>query len=832
MTLTRIESSSLSDVESLPLLRETLEPAGMRPARAYGLLLLMALLFCIYALSNAGRLHIVDEASLFAVTESLGLRGEVDTNAIAWTQWVNSPGEVLGAFGQDGEVYSKKGPAPAFLAVPWYLLLRLLTLADVQIGMLQVTLLWNGVVTALTAALLWLTAVRLGYRDRVGLALALLFGLATIAWPYAKQFFGEPVSAFSLLLCFYGILSWKRSGGWAWMLAAGAGAGIAVATVTAHALLVAVLALYAVAVWLERRRTHPGEPVAVALKAAAAFVLPLAAAGGLLLLYNYVRFGSITETGYHFDSGEGFATPIWQGFWGLVFSPYRGVFYHTPLLLASLVAFVPFLRRHRWEAVAIATLSIVLVGLYSAWWMWWGGYAWGPRFLVPLTPLWLLVQAPLVDQLVIRRPRQAALRRRWMLTWAYLALAGLSLLVQIGAAGLNFVNYETLLRTEYFATDWTNPLAFGPPAQAITDFFLSPVFGQLRLIAQNGITPNSDVAWLWPDGTIPWTLLLVGAAAVVTLGWLLARWTQALLMRRPEDMQPSVPMLALTIAIPMVTLGAWASALSRETTYGTAGQGYRAVLADICAADRAGDSIVSVAPFGYHIPMNWLASECGRGLPVYGYATSSIGQPETQVVMQRVVDESDRILFVTAGISPNDPENPLERWLADNAYKADDRWFDDYRLLRYATGGKLALVQWTPHGLYLNDGAQNRVTIVASRVPPSARPGEILPIDLQYMLHVPATSDLRWFVQALSPEGVAVAQLDTGPLDNYTGFTTLPANDLLVEKAGLQLPPDLEPGSYQIIAGLYNPAADGSPRLRASDGREYLVLSTLEVGEE
>jgi hypothetical protein len=262
------------------------------------------------------------------------------------------------------------------------------------------------------------------------------------------------------------------------------------------------------------------------------------------------------------------------------------------------------------------------------------------------------------------------------------------------------------------------------------------------------------------------------------------------------------------------------------------GQGYRGVLADICAGDRAGDSIVSVAPFGYHIPMNWLPSECRRGLPVYGYALSSIEQPEPQTVMQRVLDESDRILFVTAGVAPNDPTNPLERWLADNAYKADDRWFDDHRVLRYATGGRLALVQWTPHGLNLNNGAGNSVTIVASRVPPAAQPGEIIPIDIQYLLHVPAADDLRWFVQALSPEGVAVAQLDTGPLDNYTGFTTLPANDLLIEKAGLQLPPDLPPGGYQIIAGLYNPAADGAPRLRALDGREYLVLSTLQVGEE
>ena len=172
--------------------------------RRYGVILLVALLFTIYAFTNPGRFHVVDEVSLFGVTESIALRGAVDTNAIAWTQWVNSPGEVLGAFGPEGDVYSKKGPAPAFLATPLYLLLRAFAHLDISLGLLQGTLLWNGLVTALTAALVWLAAARLGYSDRVGALLSLLFGVATIAWPYANQFFGEPLSDWGLFLVFYG----------------------------------------------------------------------------------------------------------------------------------------------------------------------------------------------------------------------------------------------------------------------------------------------------------------------------------------------------------------------------------------------------------------------------------------------------------------------------------------------------------------------------------------------------------------------------------------------------------------------------------------------------
>ena len=167
-------------------------------------------------MTSAGKFHIIDEVSLFAVTESLALRGEVDTNVIAWTQWVNSPGEVLGAFGEDGEVYSKKGPAPAFLAVPWYLLLRLIGRLDIAAlaccrhvalewrcdgadGRAALADRWRG--WAIATARAWL--------------LGLLFGLATIAWPYANHFFGEPLSAFSLLLSSMASLSLaRRSDAW------------------------------------------------------------------------------------------------------------------------------------------------------------------------------------------------------------------------------------------------------------------------------------------------------------------------------------------------------------------------------------------------------------------------------------------------------------------------------------------------------------------------------------------------------------------------------------------------------------------------------------------
>lgn len=828
----------------------------MRRFRLYGMTLLVALLVVVYTMTSAGRFHIVDEVSLFAVTESLALRGQVDTNAIAWTQWVNSPGEVLGAFGPDGEVYSKKGPGPAFLAVPWYLALRLSGLLGFTVGLLQSTLLWNGIVTAVTAALLWLTAVRLGYRDRAGLVLGLLFGLATIAWPYANHFFGEPLSAFSLLLAFYGILSWLRSGRTSWMILAGLGAGCALITVTAHAVLVAVLGAYAsIGWWLPRQRArnaaasvaagttpHEERTIGRYIGGLAAFGLPLVAAGGLLLWYNTMRFGSPLDTGYHFDSGEGFTTPFFQGFWGLVGSPYRGLFWHTPLFIASLAGAWPFFKRDRLEAVVIAGLSAALIGLYSLWWMWWGGFAWGPRFLVPMTPFWVLLTAPLVERLLApvdrADPEAGAANRLWQQVRSWGAGGGvlvltavLSFFVQISAVVVNYVNYEIELRALY-PTNWDDPLEFGPPAQSIVDLADSPVFGQWKLI-RNSLTLNSDLAWFSPSGDIDWLVVLVGGLAWLTLVIALGIWWQW--ASQGKMIVPGVLSWLVLAGLPVLLIAVWSGEATRSLHYGRPDAGYRAALRDLCTVADEQDALVTVAPFTYQVPMNWLPVYCRTSLPVYGYAANSLEHAETQEVMARLQRENDRLWMITGGLPVNDPENTLERWLAERAFKADDQWYEDYRLVRYAT---TKLVVDAPEAVLniplteVDDGgapAGHQVTILAMRTPDVVDAGGILPVEIDYRLDTPPTADLRWFVQLIAPDGFVSALLDTGPSDGYERFTALPPGEELLERAGLQIPANAETGTYQLIAGLYDPNAQGTPRLRSPDGSDFVELGKVDV---
>jgi hypothetical protein len=122
-------------------------------------------------------------------------------------------------------------------------------------------------------------------------------------------------------------------------------------------------------------------------------VVPLALPIALVLVENVLRKGGMFHTGYDHEQGyktflpysglPDFSYPMILGVLGLIFSFGKGILFFTPGL------FLPWARERRALSVEARRVfvmwALVVVGLfavYSRWWSWYGGYAWGPRFLV------------------------------------------------------------------------------------------------------------------------------------------------------------------------------------------------------------------------------------------------------------------------------------------------------------------------------------------------------------------------------------------------------------------------------------------------------------------
>jgi hypothetical protein len=258
---------------------------------------------------------------------------------------------------------------------------------------------FNSTVTALTAVVLFALARRFAGR-RAALAASLVFGTASLAWPYAGTYFSEPLATLLVLASLLVATGATRPRGFA---AAGALSGVAV---TAHvsALLFAPFIPMAGLAGLPRRR--------IARERWLPFALGLGAVLFLLGAFQMAHFGDPLETGRWADPARarafahGTAVAPWTGLYGLLAGPGKGLLVYGPVVLLGILGFRALARRDRSSALALAAAVAVRIVFVATRSDWHGGYSLGPRLLVPAIPWLLLPLAPWLDDLV------AAGRRR------------------------------------------------------------------------------------------------------------------------------------------------------------------------------------------------------------------------------------------------------------------------------------------------------------------------------------------------------------------------------------------------------------------------------------
>lgn len=782
-----------------------------RPDKALALSLGL-FLFAIYLLTYRGGFHSVDEVSMFAVTESLVKFGRFNTDQIAWTQWTTSQSEAQGFFGPDGHVYSKKGLALSLAQAPLYWL----ALVTPGLGMLQTVSLLNALLTAATGGLLYLYLRRLRFSQRAAVGGALVFGLATIAWVYSKYLFSEPLAALLLLLAAYWLLGFGQEGGRRRLALAGFAAGLAVLARANNAILLPVFGLYL----LYLLATPPPEmQAALALppgprrfylrlswRQAVAPVAIFGAGAGLalaiLVWYNAVRSGSAAETGYDLTL---FAGNVFLGFYKLLFSPLRGLFVYSPVLILAPLGWWRLRRSRPAEAWLSAGLVGLTVLLFSAWSSG-EGLSWGSRFLVPVVPFLALMLAPLIEP---GFGRGAALSPAVAVFGIGLAL--LSGLVQILGVAINPWVFLSRIQAEFGGE------FFLERTQALYDFRYSQIAGQW----QNWGVENSDLAWWQPAG-IDWPVLLACLALVVVSGILL--WRQARLdegeERRPAGKQiPPSPYLLVSLAAIIVTFFLLRQTNQTDPQFGPPDAGYDRALAMVMQTASADDRILNVAWRHYHVPMNRFKAR----QPLIGLARRVEPLPPTAYPLLEDALRGENVWLITWGLGPADPTNPVEAWLAGHAFKTGDVWLDDeFRLLRYGTAAP-----GIPRALAAD--FEGLVQLKSVRVANAARPGQPLPVELAWQAGRQVDVDYVVFLQLLAPDGTLAAQFDGPPLGGYRPTSTWAAGEVVADKRGIALPPDLPPGEYRLITGLYD-ARDGT-RLTLAGGSDFVDLGPVQIGE-
>lgn len=342
-------------------------------------------IFILFLLLNlfltGGRIASSDETATYLLVESIVTRGALDV----------PPGIVSNGVMHGGKFYIWYEVGHAIAAIPHYVagsaIASMLGLpAELRTLFMKAVMgTFNAFVGALYAALLFMTARRLGISLRFAFFVTAGVVIGSFALPYFKTFLREPLVSLYLLAICYSILRWSEDDTIRrWLFLAGLFSGLAIITRFGFIINIPLVAGFIVYLLIKRNRIWRRIMVSIV-----AYSIPLVLCGAVVFWYNNARFGDPMDMGYG-TAGVSFTTPVYVGLFGLLLSPGKGLIFFAPPAILGIAGLVRMYRmRHPMTPLWIGIIIINLL-FYSTFMAWGGDGSWGPRYLLLLLPFVIL----------------------------------------------------------------------------------------------------------------------------------------------------------------------------------------------------------------------------------------------------------------------------------------------------------------------------------------------------------------------------------------------------------------------------------------------------------
>ncbi len=314
-------------------------------------------------------------------------------------------------------------------------------------------------------------------------ALLLTIGLATstLCFVYARSTYSESVQTLALMWLIERTLAQAERptlAGLGWL---GFAAGVLFNTKLVYALLLPFVAAYLI---YEQRKSIGG-----LLKRSPLAILVFAELVGVAIWHNYLKTGTLSDSGYRIRDGI-FSGDLIAGLYGFVLSSGKSLFLYSPPLILTILGIGTAWRRRRAETAFFLSVIAVVMLFNAKFRHWHADYCWGPRHLVGIMPLFLLIAHPWIEEVVTRG--RASLRRA-----ALIALFSSGIAVQLLGASIYWDTYIRILiavKDQTGAQGWFQEnLSHGHYIPAF-----SPLRGQFWLLSHM-VRNDSDL-----DRDAPW----------------------------------------------------------------------------------------------------------------------------------------------------------------------------------------------------------------------------------------------------------------------------------------------------------------------------------------
>jgi hypothetical protein len=300
----------------------------------------------------------------------------------------------------NGHYYTDKAIGSSLIALLFYFpIYKLEELLNFHLSLddlkYLLTFLSIGLPSALAGSLMYMLCMQVIGNNFRAYVSTIAITLGTMILPYSVIFFGHQLVGSLLFIVFFLIFQLKENPVYCRkgiFFLVGFLLGLAFITEYTVAPIVLMLAAYIFFVMFKDHVAN--RSLAVILAVLGAFI-PVS----ILLAYNTAVYGNPLSIGYSYMASAEFQQAHSRGLIGvgwpdpkviffLTLHPAMGLFWQSPVLILALTGIwfmwrVPGYRAEALVALA-AFLSLLLIN--SGHYLWWGGYAFGPRHLTPMLP--------------------------------------------------------------------------------------------------------------------------------------------------------------------------------------------------------------------------------------------------------------------------------------------------------------------------------------------------------------------------------------------------------------------------------------------------------------
>lgn len=341
----------------------------------------------------------------------------------------------------EGHLYSNKPPGLAFLAAPLYFLFFHFFSTHYIPGIIFLRSL-SALFAAFSVGLVYLISRELGNSKEASSFSALVCGFATLLFPYTTLFMSHAVSSFFLLLSIYLAFRYQKDKASRFLIGSAFSIGYLIFIHEIHALVSIPVLIYLFFISWERKRHL--------IYILSSFLLPLI----LLGIIRFVIFSSpflsgqspgiVFEVPYMMRWGgilPSFMNLPFPGLYGLLFSPSRGIFIYSPILLFAFSGISPALRRHRSQSLLLLLTFLFYLLILSCYVFWHGGHFFGSRYLIVVLPLLVIFLSFALDRLSF--PKRIFLYLSYLYSLILLSMLNLLWLPsQVGPTGKTWIVTE------------------------------------------------------------------------------------------------------------------------------------------------------------------------------------------------------------------------------------------------------------------------------------------------------------------------------------------------------------------------------------------------------